>query len=149
MIRLKTCNICKKKFKANRFGRIQIVKRLERGKIEIWICPECVPEIKEKLRDLNLKLWCNCFFFVMAKNHKTVSDHKMFDYLEWNCFISVTYSFKNFTIKYDYETICVFVSAGFFDLFHVYVSKCWVTTDILWNRGHHKRRPQCKQYDNP
>jgi len=54
MIKLKTCDICKKKFKANLAGRLEIVKRLEKGKVEIWICPDCVPEIKKRLDDLKI-----------------------------------------------------------------------------------------------
>ena len=54
MPKLKTCNICKRKFRPSEVGRIQIVKKLEKGKVEIWICPACVPKIKERLKDLNI-----------------------------------------------------------------------------------------------
>jgi hypothetical protein len=54
MIRLKTCNVCKKKFRSNLPGRLEIVKRKEKGKVEIWVCPKCMPEVKERLKDLDL-----------------------------------------------------------------------------------------------
>lgn len=54
MIRLKTCNVCKKKFRANLPGRLEIVKRKEKGKVEIWVCPDCTPEVKKRLKDLDL-----------------------------------------------------------------------------------------------
>jgi len=54
MRKLKTCNICKKKFKASLPGRLQIVKRKEKGKVEIWICPKCASLVKERLKDLKI-----------------------------------------------------------------------------------------------
>jgi hypothetical protein len=54
MIRFKTCNVCKKKFRGDSPGRIQIIKRKDKGKVEIWVCPGCVPEVKKRLKDLDL-----------------------------------------------------------------------------------------------
>ena len=54
MIKLKTCNVCKKKFRANSPGRLEIVKRKDKGKVEIWVCPACTPEVKKRLEDLDL-----------------------------------------------------------------------------------------------
>ena len=54
MVKLKTCNVCKKKFRANLPGRLEIVKRKEKGKVEIWVCPKCMPEVKKRLKDLDL-----------------------------------------------------------------------------------------------
>ncbi len=54
MRRLKTCNICKKKFRPEEPGRLEIVRRKGKGKVEIWVCPECVPEVKKRLKDLDL-----------------------------------------------------------------------------------------------
>jgi hypothetical protein len=54
MAKLKRCDICKKKFRGDLPGRLQIVKRKEKGKVEIWVCPSCMPEVKKRLEDLNL-----------------------------------------------------------------------------------------------
>lgn len=54
MIKLKICDVCKRKFKANLPGRLQIVKRKEKGKVEIWVCPTCALEVKKRLEDLKL-----------------------------------------------------------------------------------------------
>jgi len=54
MIKFKTCDICKKKFRADAAGRLEIVKRKHKGKVEIWVCPGCTPEVKKRLEDLKL-----------------------------------------------------------------------------------------------
>ncbi|NOX71992.1 MAG: hypothetical protein GXO64_04855 [Candidatus Micrarchaeota archaeon] len=56
MIKLKTCNICRKKFKATLEGRIEIVKRKDKGKVELWVCPSCAPQVKEKLKEIGLRV---------------------------------------------------------------------------------------------
>jgi hypothetical protein len=56
MIKLKTCNLCRKKFKANLAGRLEIVKRKDKGKVELWICPACAPVVKEKMSEINLRI---------------------------------------------------------------------------------------------
>ena len=52
IIKSHTCNICHKKFRANQTGRIEIVKRLGKGKIEFWVCSDCAPQFKEKVKGL-------------------------------------------------------------------------------------------------
>ena len=56
MIKFKTCNVCSGKFRADATGRLEIVKRKEKGKIELWVCPSCTPQVKKRLEDLNLIL---------------------------------------------------------------------------------------------
>ncbi|MCD6590743.1 MAG: hypothetical protein J7K72_02110 [Candidatus Aenigmarchaeota archaeon] len=54
MQKLKTCNVCGKKFKPGLPGRLQIVKKKKKGKVEIWVCPDCAKEVKKRLEDLEL-----------------------------------------------------------------------------------------------
>lgn len=54
MIKLKTCNLCKKMFKPAARGRLEIVKKLEKGDVEIWVCPRCTPQVAERLKDLDI-----------------------------------------------------------------------------------------------
>lgn len=54
MGKMKKCNICKKRFHSSRPGRLEIVRRKDKGKVEIWVCPDCVPEVKKRLKDLDL-----------------------------------------------------------------------------------------------
>ena len=54
MIKLKTCNVCNRKFRSDAAGRLEIVKRKDKGNVEIWVCPKCTPEVKKRLEDLNL-----------------------------------------------------------------------------------------------
>ena len=56
MIKFKTCNIYRKKFKPTEEGRVQIVKRKDVGKVELWICPECMPVVKDKLKEIGLNI---------------------------------------------------------------------------------------------
>lgn len=56
MLKLHKCNICGKRFKPTKTGRIQIVKKIRDGKKEIWICQECAPKVREKLKELDLKI---------------------------------------------------------------------------------------------
>jgi len=56
MIKNKICNICRKKFKPTAEGRVQIVKRKDKGKVELWVCPDCVPQVKEKLKEVGLRI---------------------------------------------------------------------------------------------
>lgn len=56
MLKMHKCNICKKKFKASKTGRIQIIKKIPDGKKEIWICRDCAPIVKAKLKELDLKI---------------------------------------------------------------------------------------------
>jgi transcription initiation factor TFIIIB Brf1 subunit/transcription initiation factor TFIIB len=55
-LKLHKCNICKKRFKASKTGRLQIVKKTKEGKKETWICRDCAPVIKEKLKEIGLKV---------------------------------------------------------------------------------------------
>jgi len=50
------CNICGKRFKANVTGRLQIIRKTEKGKKETWICKDCATSVTEKLKELNLKV---------------------------------------------------------------------------------------------
>ncbi len=52
MVKYHICNICGRAFKADEVGRIQIIKKLERGKIEFWICSKCADKFKERVKDL-------------------------------------------------------------------------------------------------
>jgi hypothetical protein len=52
MIKFHKCNFCKKRFRANEPGRIQITKRLIKGKVEFWLCSSCAKIFKEKVRDI-------------------------------------------------------------------------------------------------
>ncbi len=56
MLKFHKCNICGKRFKANKTGRIQIIKKIKDGKKEIWVCRDCAPIVVEKLGELNLKI---------------------------------------------------------------------------------------------
>jgi len=52
MIKFHKCNLCKKRFKSSEPGRIQITKRLVKGKVEFWLCSNCAKTFKEKIRDI-------------------------------------------------------------------------------------------------
>ena len=55
-VKLHKCDICGKKFKAQKVGRLQIVKKTEFAKKEIWICRDCAPMVKDKLKEIGLKI---------------------------------------------------------------------------------------------
>jgi len=50
--RLHRCDMCNRRFPANQIGRIQIVKRLPKGKVEFWICKACAPRFMECVKPL-------------------------------------------------------------------------------------------------
>jgi len=52
MIKFHRCNFCKIRFKSNQPGRIQIIKRLIKGKVEFWLCSNCAKKFKERVRDI-------------------------------------------------------------------------------------------------
>lgn len=52
MIRFHKCNICRRRFKADQIGRIQIVKRLPKGKKEFWLCSNCTDIFIERIKDI-------------------------------------------------------------------------------------------------
>ncbi len=52
MIKFHKCNLCKRRFKSSEPGRIQITKRLIKGKVEFWLCSNCAKIFKEKVRDI-------------------------------------------------------------------------------------------------
>lgn len=52
MIKFHKCNICKRRFKADQVGRIQIVKRLPKGKKEFWLCADCTKIFIERIKDI-------------------------------------------------------------------------------------------------
>ncbi|MEM7816284.1 MAG: hypothetical protein QXZ20_00025 [Candidatus Aenigmatarchaeota archaeon] len=52
MIKFHKCNICKRSFKANQIGRIQIVKRLPKGKKEFWLCANCTKIFIDRIKDI-------------------------------------------------------------------------------------------------
>jgi len=54
MIKKKKCNLCKKRFHPSLEGRLEMVKKLEKGKVEVWICPDCFPQVSDRLKDLDL-----------------------------------------------------------------------------------------------
>ncbi|MCK4428994.1 MAG: hypothetical protein KAU95_01360 [Candidatus Aenigmarchaeota archaeon] len=56
MLKFHKCDICREKFKASKTGRLQIIKKTRDGKKEIWVCRDCVPLVKEKLKELNLRI---------------------------------------------------------------------------------------------
>jgi len=55
-VKLHKCNICGRRFKAHKTGRLQIVKKLKIGKKETWICQDCAPIVIEKLKEIGLNL---------------------------------------------------------------------------------------------
>lgn len=55
-VKLHKCNICGKRFKAHKTGRLQIVKKTKIGKKETWICRDCAPLVIEKLEEIGLKV---------------------------------------------------------------------------------------------
>lgn len=53
MIKFHRCDICKRRFRADQVGRIQIVKRLQKGKKEFWLCATCTEKIFiERVKDI-------------------------------------------------------------------------------------------------
>lgn len=52
MIKFHKCNICRRRFKADEIGRIQIVKRLPKGKKEFWLCSNCTKIFVERVKDI-------------------------------------------------------------------------------------------------
>jgi len=56
MGKVHTCNICHRKFRGEEVGRLQIVKRKKKGKVEFWICKDCAPLIKKKLKEIELEI---------------------------------------------------------------------------------------------
>jgi len=55
-VKLHKCNICGKKFKAHKTGRLQIVRKLKVGKKETWVCKDCAPIVIEKLKEIGLNV---------------------------------------------------------------------------------------------
>jgi ribosomal protein L34E len=55
-VKLHKCNICGKRFKAHKTGRLQIVKKLKVGKKETWVCRDCAPIVMEKLKEIGLNV---------------------------------------------------------------------------------------------
>lgn len=55
-VKLHKCDICGKRFKAHKTGRLQIVKKTEFAKKETWICRDCAPMVREKLEEIGLKV---------------------------------------------------------------------------------------------
>lgn len=56
MLKLHKCELCGERFKPTKNGRIQIIKKTSIGKDECWICQECAPIVREKLKEINLKI---------------------------------------------------------------------------------------------
>jgi hypothetical protein len=56
MLKLHKCDLCKKKFKPTKNGRLQIIKKIPDGKKESWVCPDCAPLVRDKLKELDLKI---------------------------------------------------------------------------------------------
>ncbi len=48
--KFKICDVCKKRFHREQENRLQIIKRLKKGKVEFWICNGCSPKVAETLR---------------------------------------------------------------------------------------------------
>ena len=46
------CDMCGKRFPATQIGRIQIIKRLPKGKVEFWVCKNCSSKFKERVKPL-------------------------------------------------------------------------------------------------
>ncbi len=55
-VKLHKCDVCRKKFKAHKVGRLQIVKKTKFAKKEVWVCRDCAPMVKEKLKEIGLKI---------------------------------------------------------------------------------------------
>lgn len=48
--KFKICDVCKKRFHREQENRLQIIKRLKKGKVEFWICNKCSPKVADMLR---------------------------------------------------------------------------------------------------
>ncbi len=47
----KICDVCGKRFHRERENRLQIIKRLKKGKVEFWVCPDCAKDVCKTLRE--------------------------------------------------------------------------------------------------
>jgi len=56
MLKLHRCNLCKIKFKPDKINRLQIIKKTKYGKKEYWICNNCYPVVRDKLKEIYLYL---------------------------------------------------------------------------------------------
>ncbi len=49
--KFKICDVCKKRFHREQENRLQIIKRLRKGKVEFWVCNKCSPAVAKMLRE--------------------------------------------------------------------------------------------------
>ncbi len=49
--KFKICDVCKKRFHREQENRLQIIKRLKKGKVEFWVCNKCSPKVADVLRE--------------------------------------------------------------------------------------------------
>ncbi len=56
--KFKICDVCKRRFHREQENRLQIIKRLKKGKVEFWVCNKCSPAVAKALREqFNIQIY--------------------------------------------------------------------------------------------